>query len=222
MNAKTIGLPDNVQDYLVRWGVREAPILARLREETASHPRAQMQIAPEQGGAVRDPRRAARRAPMPRDRHVHRLLVARRDAGDAARRPAWCAATSRRSTPPTARRYWAEAGVADRVDLRIAPGGRDAGRAARRGPRRAPSTSRSSTRTSRGYPAYYERCVRARPPGGLITLDNVLWSGASRTRGWTTSTRRRCARSTRRSPATPRVHHVMLAIADGMTLARKR
>ena len=133
MNAKTIGLPDNVQDYLVRWGVREAPILARLREETASHPRAQMQIAPEQGAlfAILVELLGARQClEIGTFTGYSSLAVALAMPPDGR---LVCCDVSEEYTA-TARRYWAEAGVADRVDLRIAPGGRHAGRAARRGP----------------------------------------------------------------------------------------
>ncbi len=52
MTSKSIGLPDNVHEYVLRWGLREPDVLARLREETAVHPRAGMQIAPEQGAML--------------------------------------------------------------------------------------------------------------------------------------------------------------------------
>src|SRR4249919_167078 len=120
MNAKTIGLPDNVQDYLVRWGVREAPILTRLREEAASHPRAQMQIAPEQGALFA----------------ILVELLGARQCLEIGTFTGYSSLAVMLAMPPdgrlvccdisdeytaTARRYWAEAGVADRVDLRIAP-----------------------------------------------------------------------------------------------------
>ena len=53
MTSKSIGLPDDVYDYVLAHGVREPVILARLREETAAHPMAQMQIEPLQGAIFR-------------------------------------------------------------------------------------------------------------------------------------------------------------------------
>ena len=52
MGTRSIGLPDEVDAYVRRWGVREPEILGRLREETASHPRAGMQISPDQGALL--------------------------------------------------------------------------------------------------------------------------------------------------------------------------
>src|SRR5579864_5176638 len=49
MSRSTLGLPEDIQTYIRRVGMREDADLAALREETASHPRAQMQISPEQG-----------------------------------------------------------------------------------------------------------------------------------------------------------------------------
>ena len=122
----------------------------------------------------------------------------------------------------TARRYWAEAGVADRVDLRIAPAVETLDALRRRGPVRHLRPRVHRRRQVAAIPAYYERCVELVRPGGLITLDNVLWSGdvadpTGRRPGHADAARR----STRPSPATRACHHVMLAIADGMTLARK-
>src|SRR5690349_958869 len=121
MTSKSIGLPDDVYDYVLAHGVREPEILARLREETASHPMAQMQIEPLQGA-------------------IFRLLVEILDARSYVEVGTFTGYSSLAvalAMPPdgqlvccdvseeytsVARRYWAEAGVADRVDLRIGPG----------------------------------------------------------------------------------------------------
>ena len=117
----------------MRWGVREAPILTRLREETASHPRALMQIAPEQGALFA----------------ILVELLGARQCLEIGTFTGYSSLAVMLAMPPdgrlvccdiseeytaTARRYWAEAGVADRVDLRIAPAVDDARRADRRGP----------------------------------------------------------------------------------------
>jgi predicted O-methyltransferase YrrM len=219
MNAKTIGLPDNVQDYLVRWGVREAPILARLREETASHPRAVMQIAPEQGAlfAILVELLGARQC-LEIGTFTGYSSLAVMLAMPADGRMVCCDVSEEYTA--TARRYWAEAGVADRVDLRIAPAVETLDALIAEG--------RSGTfdlafidADKSGYPAYYERCVELVRPGGLITLDNVLWSGDvadPRVDDKDTQTLRQVNEII---AGDPRVHHVMLPIADGMTIARK-
>jgi caffeoyl-CoA O-methyltransferase len=116
-----------------------------------------------------------------------------------------------------AREAWTDAGVADRVDLRLGP---------------AVETLATLEDDSYdmafidadkpSYDAYYEGCLRVVRPGGLIMLDNVLWSG-------------RVARSDDSDENTPilralnekiasdeRVDHVLLPIGDGLTLARVR
>ena len=173
MNAKSIGLPDDVQDYLLAGASarrRSSPACAR-RPPATRGPDADRARA---GRAVRAPRRAPRRAAVPRGRHVHRLLVARRRARDAARRPA---GLLRRlgGVHGDARRYWAEAGVADGSTCGSRP---RSTRWTRCSPRAGGHVRpRVHRRGQERYPDYYERCVELVRPGGLIALDNVLWSG---------------------------------------------
>jgi caffeoyl-CoA O-methyltransferase len=220
MTSKSIGLPDDVYDYVLAHGVREPEILARLREETASHPMAQMQIEPLQGA-------------------IFRLLVELLDARSyvevgtftgysslavALAMPAdgrlVCCDVSEEYTS-VARRYWAEAGVADRVDLRIGPGidGLDG----------LLAEGRENTfdlafidADKKSYPDYYERCVRLARPGGVIVLDNVLWGGeiADPAKQDRDTLALRAVNEIVRDDE--RVTEVLLPVADGMTLARKR
>ena len=230
MNAKTIGLPDNVQDYLVRLG----------------RPR---------GADPRPPARGDREPPAAADADRARagracsrssssssgarqcleigtftgLLLARRDAGDAAPTAGWCAATSRRSTRRPLRRYWAEAGVAGAgVDLQ------DRARGRRRWtPLTSPRAGRAridlalqSTPTKSGVPrptSERSRDERSAAGGLSARVDNVLVERArSRIRAvddQDTQTRAPGRRDHRRRSGA--CTDVMLAIADGMTLARK-
>ena len=220
MTSKSIGLPDDVYDYVLAHGVREPAILGRLREETAAHPMAQMQIEPLQGA-------------------IFRLLVELLDARSyvevgtftgysslavALAMPAdgrlVCCDVSEEYTN-VARRYWAEAGVADRVDLRIGPGvdGLDA----------LLAEGRENTfdlafidADKKSYPDYYERCLRLVRPGGVVALDNVLWGGeiADMTKQDRDTLALRAVNEIVRDDE--RVTVVLLPVADGMTLARKR
>jgi caffeoyl-CoA O-methyltransferase len=220
MTRKSIGLPDDVQDYVSRWGVNEAPILARLREETASHPRAQMQIAPDQGGVLGllvellDARRCLEIGTFTGYSSLSMLLAMPPDGTIV------CCDVSDEYTS-VARRYWAEAGVADRVDLRIAPATETLDALLAEG--RAGTFDLAFIDADKsGYPAYYERCIELVRQGGLIALDNVLWSGrvADPTDDDLDTSTLRALNET--IAGDPRVRHVLLAISDGMTLARKR
>ena len=118
---------------------------ARAAQETAALASGRMQISPEQGQFMALLVRLIGRAPLPRGGRVHRLFVAGHRAGAAGRRPDRRLRRQRgvdRDRPP----LLARAGVAHRIDLRLAPALRDARRAARGGLRDA-STSPSSTRT---------------------------------------------------------------------------
>ena len=220
MNAKTIGLPDNVQDYVVRWGVREAPLLTRLREETASHPRAVMQIAPEQGALFQLLVELLDARNVPRDRHVHRVLVAGGDAGHAGRR---ADGLLRRVRGVHVGRPPLLGGGRGRATASTCGSRRRSRRWTRCSPRAAAgrSTSPSSTPTSRAIPPTTSAASQLVRPGGLVTLDNVLWSGDvadPRVDDTDTMTLRQVNETI---AGDPRVHHVMLPIADGMTIARK-
>ena len=131
MTSKSFGLPDDVYDYVLAHGVREPEILARLREETA----------PIRWPRCRSPRTRARSSGSSSS------CSARAGAWRSGRSPGYsslavalalpddgrlvCCDVSEEYTS-VARRYWAEAGVADQTDLRIGAGDRHARRAARR------------------------------------------------------------------------------------------
>ena len=220
MTSKSIGLPDDVYDYVLAHGVREPEILARLREETASHPMAQMQIEPLQGA-------------------IFRLLVELLDArayveigtftgysslAVALAMPAdgrlVCCDVSEEYTS-VARRYWAEAGVADRIDLRIGPGIDGLDSLLTEG--RAGSFDLAFVDADKkSYPDYYERCVQLVRQGGVVALDNVLWGGeiTDLAKHDRETLALRAVNELVRDDE--RVTPVLLPVADGMTLARKR
>ena len=124
MTSKSIGLPDDVHDYVARpWRprARDPRPTARGDRQPSDGRRCRSRRA--QGAMFRLLVELLGRAAARRDRHVHRLLVARGGARDASRRPARLL-RHLRGVHGVARRYWAEAGVADRVDLRIGAGDR--------------------------------------------------------------------------------------------------
>ncbi len=120
-----------------------------------------------------------------------------------------------------ARRYWAEAGVAHKTDLRIGPAVDTLDALLADG---AAGTFDLAfiDADKRGYPDYWERCVALVRPGGVIAVDNVLWSGdvADPSNQDRDTVVLRQVNET--IDADERVTPVMLAIADGMTLARRR
>ena len=220
MTSKSIGLPDAVHDYVLRWGLREPSILARLREETAAHPRSSMQVAPEQGAVLAllvELLEARRCLEIGTFTGYSSLAVALALPDDGR---LVCCDVSDEYTA-VARRYWTDAGVADRVDLRLGPAVESLDRLLADG---AAGTFDLAfiDADKPSYPAYWERCLELVRPGGGVALDNVLWGGRVADPAADDESTRTLRRVNEMIAADPRVRHVLLAIADGMTIARKR
>ncbi|MGH8561921.1 MAG: class I SAM-dependent methyltransferase [Nevskiales bacterium] len=175
MSNKTLGLSDALQAYLTQVSLREPPLLARLREETARDPMARMQIAPEQGQFMQ---------------LLLRLLGARRciEIGVFTGYSSLCAALTLpddgyllacdvdENWTAVARRYWAEAGVTHKIELKLAPA-LDTLDAELTAGRAGSYDFAFIDADKSNYLNYYERCLRLLRPGGLIAVDNVLWDG---------------------------------------------
>lgn len=220
MSNSTLGRPDDIHDYVQRWGFHEPDILARLREETAAHPRAHMQIAPEQGavlGLLVELLDARRCLEIGTFTGYSSLAVALAMPDDG--RIVCCDVSDEYTS--IARRYWTAAGVSHKVDLRLGPAIETLDALVADG--EAGTFDLAFIDADKpGYPAYWERCVALVRPGGLIALDNVLWHGAVADPSADDEGTRLMRRVNETVAADARVRHVMLAIADGMTLARKR
>ncbi|MBG0814675.1 O-methyltransferase [Planomonospora sp. ID82291] len=117
-----------------------------------------------------------------------------------------------------ARRYWKRAGVADRIDLRIAP----ALETLRALPAEPHLDFAFVDADKTGYPLYYEELVPRLRPGGLIVLDNVLRAGRVLDPGCQDEGDAAMRRMNATVVADGRVDSVMLPVRDGVTLARKR
>jgi caffeoyl-CoA O-methyltransferase len=119
-----------------------------------------------------------------------------------------------------ARRYFEEAGLADRIDLRLGP----ALETLHELPEDEPFDFAFIDADKGNYPVYYEECVRLLRPGGLIAIDNVFYGGQVVSDG-NGEERGQFAAEVRelndRVAADERVLSVMLAISDGVTLALK-
>jgi predicted O-methyltransferase YrrM len=220
MTNKTLGLPDDVHAYLLRAGVREPEILARLREETASMPMAQMQIAPEQGAFMAwlvealGVRRAVELGTFTGYSSLA-VALAMPDDGRIV-----CLDVSEEYTS-VARRYWAEAGVAHKIDLRLAPALDSIAVLKAEG---AAGTFDFGfiDADKEPYPDYYEGVLELLRPGGVVLVDNVL-AGGKVTDAHPDSTQvQAIQRLNDRVFADDRVSALILPIADGVTLARKR
>jgi caffeoyl-CoA O-methyltransferase len=220
MTNKTIGLSDELAAYVVRVGVREPDVLARLRAETASIPQHNMQIAPEQGAflAMLVELVGARRCIEVGTFTGYSstaVALALPDGGSLL-----CCDVSEEWTS-VARRYWDEAGVTDRVELRVAPAAETLDGLLERGEESTYDFAFVDADKA-GYDGYYERLLRLVRPGGLIALDNTLWGGRVLDEDVDDADTRAIQALNAKLAADERVSLAMVPMADGVTLARRR
>jgi caffeoyl-CoA O-methyltransferase len=210
---------DALFDYIVRVGAREHPVLRRCREETARQPFWQMQIGPDQGAAmalIAQLMGAKRYLEIGTFTGYSALAVALALPEDGK---AVCCDVSKDYTDQ-ARGYWEEAGVASRIELRLGPAVENLDRMMDAG--EPPFDFVFIDADKPRYEDYYERALKLVRTGGLIALDNMLWSGhvaqPEKDDEHTVAIRA----LNRKIHDDPRVDMAMLALGDGVMLARKR
>jgi predicted O-methyltransferase YrrM len=220
VSNRTLQLDDRTYEYLLAHSLREDPRLAALRAETASHPRVNMQIAPEQGQFMQMLARlcGARRAIEVGVFTGYSSLAVMLAMPDDARLLALDVSAEYTTV---ARRHWQAAGVADRIELVLAPA-RDTldARLAEGEAGQYDFAFIDADKT--GYLGYYERLLKLLRPGGLILVDNTLWDGEVANpdnREAETEALRAFNDALHRDP---RIDLALLPVGDGLTLARIR
>jgi predicted O-methyltransferase YrrM len=220
MSDRRLQITDEIHHYLVEHSVREPEVLARLRAATTSLPQAQMQIGPEQGqlmallarlvgakrcieiGVFTGYSSLAVALALPQDGRILACDVSEE----------WTA---------IARRFWREAGVDHKIELKLQPATRTleqllaAGEAGR-------YDFAFIDADKPAYDTYYELLLQLLRPGGLIALDNTLWSGHvanPKDRDPNTIALRALNDKLHRDE---RIDLSLLPVGDGLTLARKR
>ena len=218
--GRNLVLTDTLYRYLVDHSVREHPALAELRAETASQKHSGMQIGSDQGQfmALLVKLIGARRCIEVGVYTGYSSLAVALALPDDGRIVA-CDVSEEWTT--IARRYWKKAGVAHKVDLRLAPALETLDQLLAKGG--AGGYDFAFIDADKGnYLAYYERCLKLLRPGGLIAADNTLWSGdvadPANTKPDTVALR--VFNDTLHRDE--RVDIALLPLGDGVTLARKR
>ncbi|MCB9664697.1 MAG: class I SAM-dependent methyltransferase [Alphaproteobacteria bacterium] len=220
MSPRTHQLDDRLHAYLLAHGVREPAVAARLRERTQAHPKAAMQISAEQGQLL---------AFLVETLQARRVLEVGTFTGYSALRMALalpeggelvCCDVSEAWTA-IAREAWAEAGVADRVTLHLAPATETLARLRSEGAEGTFDLAFIDA-DKEGYGAYVDACHALLRPGGLVAIDNVFWSGAvaDPTRDDPDTRALKALNAT--LVADERWGLAMLPIGDGCTLLRRR
>ena len=218
--GKTISMDDRLYDYLVSVGVREPEVLRRLREETSRLPQAGMQISPDQGAfmALLVELLGARRC-LEVGVFTGYSSLAVGLALPSGGQVTACDVSEEWTS--IARRYWEEAGIADRIDLRLAPGLETLEGLIADG-RESTYDFAFIDADKRNYDVYYERSLSLLRPGGLVVIDNVLWGGdvADPAKHDADTVAIRALNEKLRDDE--RVTLSFVPIADGLALARKR
>ena len=219
MSNKTLALDDRLYDYLLSVSLREPDILARLREETSNRADAEMQIAPEQGQFMA---------------LLLKLIGARRslEVGTFTGYSALVCALAlpedgqlialdiNEETTAIAQRYWAEAGVENKIELRLGPA-EDSLRNLIDGGDQGSFDFMFIDADKTGYATYYEMGLQLLRPGGVLAFDNVLWAGRVADPGAGDNDTQALKALNVQLHADPRVDISMVPIGDGLTLARK-
>ena len=219
MSSRNNFIDEKLYDYILEVSLREIPVLTRLRQETASMPETEMQISPDQGQFMS---------------LLVKLIGARKivevgcftgysstvmaQALPEDGRLVTCDISEQFTT--IAQRYWREAGVSDKIELRLGDAGESLKDLLQDEAGTFDLTFIDADKTH--YAAYVDDCLLLLRPGGLMLIDNVLWQG-------------RVAEPTEKDDSTfairklntalrndERVDLSLLSIGDGLTLARKR
>ena len=220
MSKQTIGLDDRLYNYLLSVSLREPEILRQLRQETNNHPQAIMQISPEQSQFMA----------------LLVQLVGAKKTLEVGVFTGYSSLSVALALPPDgkiiacdvseeytaiARRYWQKAGVADKIDLRIAPALETLDRLLADG--QAETFDFAFIDADKvNYEGYYERSLQLVRPGGLIAIDHVLWGGKVADSQLQNSSTLAIRALNQKLHHDERITLSLVPIADGLTLALKR
>ena len=220
MSKQTTGLAETLADYIQSISLREPDILKQLREETAKLSIARMQISPEQGQLM---------ALLVQLMGAKKTLEIGVFTGYSALAVALAlpvdgkiiACDISEEYTAIAKDFWERAGVSEKIDLRIAPALETLDQL----------ISEDETGSfdlafidadKRNYENYYERALRLLRPGGLILIDNVLWSGKVVDPTITDKQTQAIREFNQKLHQDSRISLSLIAIADGLTLVLKR
>jgi predicted O-methyltransferase YrrM len=219
MTTRQLNLDPALYDYLCAHSVRAHPAQAALRQATRDHPRAGMQIGPDQGQFMA---------------LLVRLLGARNTI-EVGVFTGYSTLTVALALPEDGRvlacdvsdeytrigrPFWLAAGVAHKIDLRLAPAAHTLDARIAEGAAGQYDFAFIDA-DKRAYDAYCERCLTLLRRGGLVAIDNVLWNGSVARPAQDDDTAALQALN-RKLHQDERIDLSMLPIGDGLTLARKR
>jgi O-methyltransferase len=211
---------DPIEQYVESFGFRETPARQRLRAETAQLPQAGMQIGADQGALIALLIRllGARRA-LEVGTFTGYSAMAVAEALPADGRLITCDISEEWTA--IARRYWRQAGLDRKIELRLGDA-RGTLAALRRESGDGSFDFAFIDADKSGYDYYYEACLHLVRPGGLILIDNVLWSGKVADPGVNDPDTVAIRELNAKIATDPRVEACLLTVGDGVMLVRRR
>jgi predicted O-methyltransferase YrrM len=219
MTAKSTFVDPAIQEYIIANVVRAHPVLEELREETARHPSARMQIGPEQGQLMQL---------LARTIGARRYLEIGVFTGYSSLAMALAlpddgyilACDVSEEFTSIARRFWKAAGVSGKIDLRIAPALETL--ASVRAQKVEPFDIAFIDADKENVARYFEAALELVRPGGLILVDNVLWDGAVLDAATTDKDTRALRSLNSEAGRDERIDVALVPVCDGLLIARKR
>lgn len=220
MSNQTIGLSPEFYSYYRSITVREPEILQKLRQETATHPRAMMQIAPEQGQFLAFLVQligAKKTLEIGVFTGYSSLVIALALPPDG--RIVACDVSDEYTA--IARHYWEEAGISEKIDLRIAPALETLDKLISQG--YSNSFDFAFIDADKGnYSNYYEKSLELVRKGGLIAIDNVFWGSKVANLEIQDNQTSKIREFNQKLYEDNRINLSVIPIADGLTLALKK
>lgn len=218
----SITLTDDLISYVWQHGTREHPVMKKCREETAAMgPVAQMQIAPDQGGFLSllikllDARRTLEVGVFT---GYSSLAVALALPSDGR----IIALDKNEEFTQKAKAYWQEAGIADKIDLRMGSG-IDTLNALIKDEQGATNFDFAFIDADKSsYDTYYEGALKLLRPGGIVAIDNVLWHGQVVDETDKSKDTLAIRALNEKIGKDERIDICLTTIGDGLTLCRKR
>ena len=219
MSSRNNYIDANLYDYILANSLRDTPLHERLRNETSQMPEGRMQISPDQGQFM---------ALLVKLIGATKILEVGSFTGYSALLMAQAMPSLGKLTAcdvsenytSMARRYWKEAGVLDRIELRIGPASDTLNSLLNEGAIGTYDIAFIDA-DKVNYNSYYESCLELLRPGGLILIDNVLWNGRPARTNETDEDTVAIRKLNSSLHADQRVDMSLLSIGDGLTLARK-
>jgi predicted O-methyltransferase YrrM len=219
--SRNVFISEALYDYLLKTTSREPEIMARLREETAERfpEKASMQIGPDQAQFM---------ALLARTIGAEKTLEIGVFTGYSSLAIAFAIPLHGRifacdindDWTRVARKYWEEAGVLNKIALHVAPALQSLQALIDSGHRGTFDLAFIDA-DKPNYDNYYEFCIKLVRPGGLILVDNTLWSGRVADTSVSDDDTRALRALNEKIGNDERVEPALLTVGDGLTVARK-